>query len=486
VEPTATVPPIRFGTSGWRGILGDEITLRRTAAAAAAIAEELRAEGARGAVLVAHDRRFGGARLAECAARVLAQGGVAVVRVLGAVPTPAVARAILRERAAGAVLFTASHNAPHDQGMKLLDARGGSAVEDLTRRIERRAAAALAAGVQTGPAPRARPRDVVAPYLADLGACLDRERLRRAQLHVAYDAMHGAGAGVLDTALERAGVGVERLRAEPDLRFGGGPPDPLPERLSELRRLVSRRGDLALGLATDGDADRFAAVDGDGRALSATEAVALLVDHLAGDGRLRRGVAISTATGSLVERVARAHGLEVERHPIGFKHLTEALAAGRADVAGEESGGFAWSALGHDKDGILAACLVVEAVAAARAPLAAVIEALRRRHGASACGRAAVPATARTRETLARLREAPPERVAGAPVRALDAREGLRLELDDGFLMLRASGTEGVVRVYAEAGSAHALAGRLALGCSWLGARGPARARGRAAGRRVR
>ncbi len=485
MEPGAAVPPIRFGTSGWRGILGDEITLRRTAAAADAIAVELAEAGARGPVLVAHDRRFGGSRLADCAARVLAARGVAVVRVPGAAPTPAVARAVLRERAAGAVLFTASHNAPHDHGLKLLDARGGCAPEALTRRIERRAAAAASGAPRAARAPRVASRDVIAPYLADLAACLEPDRLRRAGLRVAYDAMHGAGAGVLDVALERAGVRVERLRAAPDLRFGGGPPDPLPERLGELRRRVSGPGGLALGLATDGDADRFAALDRDGSALSATAALALLVDHLARRGRLRRGVAISTATGSLVERVARAHGLAVERHPIGFKHLTEVLASGSVDAAGEESGGFAWSALGNDKDGILAACLLVEAVAAAGAPLRELLARLRRDHGTSACGRAAVAGSDRARDALARLCAVPPERVSGAPVRALDVREGLRLTLDDGFLMLRASGTEDIVRVYAEAGSARALAARLALGCRWLGGVGPAHARGRAARRRV-
>jgi phosphomannomutase len=481
----ADARPIRFGTSGWRGVLGDEITLARVAAAARALADELREAGTSRPVLVAHDRRFGGARLAETAARVLAGAGIAAARVAGAAPTPAVARAVLREGAAGAIVFTASHNAPHDHGMKVLDARGAGAPSDFTRRLEERASRALAGAPAPQSAPRARPRDVVAPYLADLVARLDADALRRARLSLAYDAMHGAGAGVLDVALARAGLRVRLLRAAPDPRFGGGSPDPVAARLVALRAALARGVGLAFGVATDGDADRYAALDEEGRALSSTEGLALLVDHLAQTGRLHRGVAISTATGSLVERVAAGHGLAVERHPIGFKHLSGALARGSADAAGEESGGFAWAEFCHDKDGMLAACLLAECVAVRRTPLRAALVRLERAFGPSACGREAVVADAALHAALRRLREAPPERVDGAAVRAVDVREGLRLALDDGFLMLRASGTEALVRVYAEARDPRALARRLALGRAWLAGRAAAAAHGRAAGRRI-
>ncbi|HKJ23667.1 MAG TPA: phosphoglucomutase/phosphomannomutase family protein, partial [Myxococcota bacterium] len=220
--------------------------------------------------------------------------------------------------------------------------------------------------------------------------------------------------------------------------------------------------------ATDGDADRYAAVDASGRILSATEAVALLVDHLARCGRIRRGVAISVATGSLVERVARAHGLAVTRHPIGFKHLSAALLSGAADCAGEESGGFVWAAHGVDKDGILAAALLAEIVAVTGAPLGERLAALEREHGPSHCGRVAVAARPGVRDRLAALRADPPARVGSAGVVSVDRRDGLRLALPDGFVMLRASGTEPAVRVYAEAPSARALRARLALGARWL------------------
>jgi phosphomannomutase len=283
--------------------------------------------------------------------------------------------------------------------------------------------------------------------------------LRRRRSPVLFDALHGSGAGVLDVALRRAGVRVEVLRGEPDPRFGGGAPDPVPARLTPLLRAVRRAGGSALGLATDGDADRFAVVDERGRPLAESAALALLVDHLARGGRIRRGVAISEATGSLVERVAAAHGLEVRRHPMGFRHLAQALAEGEADVAGEESGGFAWRPFCVDKDGVLAGCLFAEMTA--QEPVGVRLAALCRAHGRLACARTAHALDPRRRAGLEALRRSPPARVDGARVLRAETRDGLRVALPDGFVMWRESGTEPVLRVYAEAEGARAVARRL-------------------------
>jgi phosphomannomutase len=287
---------------------------------------------------------------------------------------------------------------------------------------------------------------------------------------VVYDAMHGTGAGVLDGVLSGGRLRVGLLRGAPDPRFGGAAPDPLPQRLRELRRQVRGLRGLRLGLATDGDADRFAAVDADGRVLAESEALALLVDHLARTGRIERGVAISIATGSLVERVAVGYGLPVTRFPIGFKYLSRALASGAADVAGEESGGFAFAGLGRDKDGILAGCLLAELAAKTRAPLRERLGELQRRYGPLASGRSATSASPRVRRALEKLMAAPPSRVDGHPVRAVRRKGGLHLTLDDGFLMLRASGTEPLLRVYAESPGPRRLRRRLAAGMRLLGA----------------
>lgn len=461
-------PRIRFGTSGWRGVLGEDFHFAGARAVAAALARQVGAPAARPRILVAHDTRFLGERLAEEAAAVLAGAGARPGLCAGPTPTPVVNHALRGSRAAAALVFTASHNPPAYQGLKVLLPWGGTAPDAIAKRIAAAAERQLARGEPPrGPVPSRR-LDAIPGYLAALAKRLGpAPRGRRPRIH--YDAIHGCGAGVLDRALAERGCAVELLRGEADPLFGGAAPDPTPARLAELARRVRRGRGLRLGLATDGDADRIAAVDANGAVLSETELLALLVDHLARTGRVTRGVAISVATGSLVERVARHYGLACERRPIGFKHLTEALAAGRADVAGEESRGFAWAPFARDKDAVLAGCLLAEIVTLTQAPLAARLAELGRRHGAPACGRLSVPAGPRVRAALAALPRRLPRRFDNARVAGLSGADGLRLELEDGFVLWRASGTEPLVRVYAEAPTPRALARRLAAAAARLG-----------------
>lgn len=470
--------PIRFGTSGWRGVLTEELTLPRVRAFVAGVAAWLREPAPRGGrpvgggparVLVAHDTRFLGRELSALACRGLATAGHMPLPAESPVPTPVVAHAVRHGMADAAIVFTASHNPAEYHGAKLIASWGGTVPDEQARRIEAHIRRATGSRLRRR-AKRALelPLDLVPPYLQRLTDWIDRDVFRGASPAVVYDALHGTGAGVADRALRMLGARVEVLRGTRSPRFGGGAPDPTPERLSGLAAQVREQSGLSIGLATDGDADRFAVVDSDGTLLTETEALALLVDWLARTGRATRGVAISVATGTLVESVAAGYGLQVTRHPIGFKHLAHALATGAADVAGEESGGFAVDAFARDKDGILACALFAEMMAADRAPLAVRLRALLRRYGPSACGRAVVAADSRSRARLARLLVAPPERVAEAPVRGIEKGDGLRLLLPDGFLMLRASGTESVLRVYAEARDRRALSRRLAAGRALL------------------
>lgn len=458
--------PILFGTNGWRGILAEDFSFPRLRRALVGVSRWFRQAGA-GEVLVAHDTRFLGPEMAQLAARSLLAHGIDARLARGSTPTPAVTRGVRRRRAAGAVVLTASHNSARYQGLKVFGPSGGCIDDASARRVERWIAAAGDTGPDTGACVPSL--DLRRPYLRDLHRCLDTERLARSRLRVAYDAMHGAGAGTLDEALTKAGVSVALLRADPDPGFGGGAPDPRAETLTRLRSEVRSTRRIRLGLATDGDADRLAVVDGDGRTLSETETLALLVDHLVRSGRVRRGLAVSLATGSLVTRVAEAHGLAVSHHPIGFKHVSQALLAGEADVAGDESGGFALGTFGVDKDGMLGACLMAESLASDSRPLRVRLAALRRQHGGGACGRHALAAGPRAGQRLAALQQNPPSRLDGARVRQARLADGLYLGLDDGFLMLRVSGTEPVVRVYAEAPGARRLRRRLEAGARLLG-----------------
>lgn len=464
---------IRFGTSGWRGVLGEEITFPRLRVLARAVARWLRAEERGRRVLIGWDARFASRTMAEIAAAVLQDEGLSPWLTADCTPTPVVTHALAHGRFAAGLVLTASHNPPADHGLKLFDASGATLADRFVRKIE-----AIAARHPRGDAPPPASRPVrtlslAEPYLAALAAQLDREALRAGGVKLFHDAMHGAAGGYLDGLMARHGVAVEGLRERADPTFGGTAPDPVPARLGELtarlRACSGRTRGPALGIAHDGDGDRVGVVDGRGRVLSETQALALLVDHLASTGRIVRGVAIGAATGSLVEKVARSHGLAVERHPIGFKHLSAAILAGRADVAGEESGGFAWAPMGPDKDGILAGALLVELVARSREPLEAHVDRLEARFGPSACGRIALPRTAVLVRGVDRLTARPPARVGRIAVLEVETRDGLRLGLaDGGFLMFRVSGTEPIVRIYAEAADATQLERRLGAGTRLL------------------
>ncbi|MCP3985172.1 MAG: hypothetical protein GY723_12340 [bacterium] len=463
---------IAFGTSGWRGVLGEDFTLPKARALVRAVAEKVRSEAGRGSparVIVAYDTRFLGERLAREAAEVLSAAGIRPVRTAVPTPTPVATSAVRMGRVAAGILFTASHNPPEYQGIKLVAGDGTPAPRPWAQAVAARAADILERGRE--PARRAppRPTELTPAYLRRLSRQIDCTALRKARLPIVYDALHGTGAGVLDAWLQSAGAKVRTLHADRDPRFGGLAPDPEPERLAALGRAVRADG-AALGLASDGDADRFAVVGASGRRLSESDALALLIDHLARQHRIRRGVALSIATGGFPERVARAHGLAVSRSRIGFAPLSAELVEGRADLAGEESGGFAWAPMARDKDGILAAALLVERLCLDRRPLTLQLRELRRRHRGSACGRIAMKASAARNRRLGRMLRNPPKTLDRQRVTEVRREDGLHCRLaDGGFLMLRSSGTEPVLRIYAEAPTARALSQRLARGRALLG-----------------
>jgi len=465
-------PAVRFGTSGWRGVLGEDFHLPGARAVARALADWAGAPASAPRILVARDTRFQGERLAEEAAAVLAAAGARPLLCAGVTPTPVAATTVRRRRLAAGIVFTASHNRAAYQGLKVVAPWGGIAPPPITDRLAAEANRLLTRGGVPIPGNPPSSRKGAAPeaaYLRALFARLDRSALAAARPAIVYDAMHGAGASVAQQAFRNLGVRLHCLRSAPDPTFGGSAPEPSASTLGALTERLSRARGLWLGIATDGDADRFAAVDVGGELLGEADALALLVDHMVRTGRARRGLAISIATGSLPEQVARAHGLPVQRLPIGFKHLTQALVEGSADLAGEEAGGFAWAPLARDKDGILAGCLMAELVAQSRAPLGARLAELRAVHGSAVWGRSGLASGPAQQRRLERLGVAPPARFDGQRVVEADSQDGLRLDLaGGGFVLWRGSGTEPVIRVYAEAPHRAGLRRRLRAGLSAL------------------
>jgi phosphomannomutase len=455
---------IRFGTSGWRARIAETFTFGNLRRLTAAVAGHLVEAGQAGqGVVVGYDTRFLSEAFAAAAAETLAAAGIPSWLSVRDVPTPVVAHAVTDRRAAAGITITASHNPAEDNGLKLSGPNGGPALPEVTRAIEARVAG-IAEGIGL-PLAEARRQglvqaaDFAPPYLDHVRRLVDLAAIRAARLRVVVDVMHGPARGYLDQLLREAGAEVVLLHGERDVLFGGHPPEPAEEHLGELIDAVRTRG-AHLGLATDGDADRFGVVDRDGSVLAPNPVLVLVLRHLLRHRGWRGGVARSVATTHLLDAVARAHGCEVLETPVGFKYLGDLIVQGRAMFGGEESGGMSLRDHPPEKDGIVACLLAAEVAAVERAPLGEVLDRVYAEVGRLVSIRVNVPLSDAVRAALPARLAAPPERLGGQAVLEVETRDGLKLHLGEGaWVLVRPSGTEPVARLYVEAADERRLAG---------------------------
>lgn len=443
---------IKFGTSGWRAVLAEDFTFSNARRVVAAIGRVLEEDGQKGSlVLVGCDTRFLADRFAAEAARQLAASGFRAQVASRPVPTPVLAFEIRRQKAAGAVNFTASHNPPQYLGIKFSTSDGAPALPETTRRIEEHVAR-----IGELPAPKAGPVesfDPAPPYLDDLAQKVRAKDVQRGQPHFSLDFRYGTSAGFLDTYLERAGAQLFRLNANRDPLFGGLSPQCGEKELAVLGDEVKRRGSR-LGLSCDGDADRFGVLDERGAYVQPNEILALLARDMLGRKGRRGGLARSVATTHALDAVAREFGVPLHETPVGFKYIGEKLIAGEIIFGGEESAGLTVEGHVPEKDGILADLLVAEMVGASGGTLAGLSADLVKAIGLFVTRRVDVKVSPGGKAALARRRAAPPERFAGRKVASVNLLDGLKLLFEDGsWILVRESGTESVARVYAEAHS---------------------------------
>jgi phosphoglucomutase len=448
---------IKFGTSGWRAVIADEFTFanarRVTAAIAAVLAEEKRTGGL---VLVGYDTRFLAPRFAAEAARILIANGFAAELSSRPVPTPVLAFEIRRRAAAGAVNFTASHNPPEYLGIKFSTADGAPALPEITKRIEDR----LPAISEISP-PSDEPVgtfDPVPAYLADLARKVEASSVERGGARFGLDFRFGTSLGFLDVYLETAGAAIEKLNARHDPLFGGESPQCGEKELVGLGQEVRRTGSR-LGLACDGDADRFGICDETGAYVQPNQILALLLWDLLGRKGKRGGVARSVATTHALDAIAARFGVPLYETPVGFKYIGEKLIAGEIVFGGEESAGLTVEGHVPEKDGILADLLTAEMVGAAGKGIQELSKDLEGEIGPYRSRRLDLPVSEETRRILAELRSSPPQSFAGRRVESVNRIDGLKLLLSDGsWILVRESGTEPVARVYVEAKSENDLA----------------------------
>lgn len=468
--------PIKFGTSGWRAILGEEFNVLSARIVCQAIAQYLRQEkiGQRG-VIIGHDSRFLGERFAKNAAEVMAAHGIPSLLCDRETPTPTISYHVLRHQLAGGINISASHNPPEWNGIKFTPAWGGPALPETTIQIEQKILPLLHGGHSKWlPWEKAQRNGLVRmfdpkpEYLEGLEHHIDVEAIRKGELRLVMDPLYGTSRGYLDEFLRKAGAKMAVLHYWRDPYFGGVRPEPTQETTKELQDTVKKEG-AHLGLATDGDADRFGIIDQDGTFIEPNLILALLVDYLVQDRQWTGKVARSVATTHLIDKVAQYHSVGIEETPVGFKFLGQMLANGEIFMGGEESAGM--SIAGHvpEKDGILACLLVTEMVAKTGKSIQELSQNLFDRVGRVYSSREDIRITNGMQNSLSRTLESPPSMMARIPVRDVNRMDGCKLVLEDNsWFLLRPSGTEPLVRCYGEADTAEQLQKIMAAGRSLL------------------
>jgi len=450
---------IAFGTSGWRGIMCEDFTFDNVKAVIQAIADNLVAAGEQHkGVIIGCDTRFMGQRFAQEAARVFAGAGIKSFLCDRDTPTPVISFEILRRGAAGAVNFTASHNPPEYNGLKFSPSWGGPALPETTRDIERRAnemmgevcykEVQLDVALRNGLVERIDPRPA---YLKDLETKIDFDAIKSIG-KLGVDTLYGTGRGYLDGPLSAHGIAYTIINDAPDPYFGGHPPEPAEKHIPDFIALVKGDPAIRLGIATDGDADRFGILDADGSYIEPNYIIALLLDYLIRVRKMEGGVARSVATSHLIDAVAKKHGVPVYETPVGFKYIGELISQDKLVIGGEESAGLTIRGHVPEKDGILACFLVAEMVAREGKTVRELLERLYADVGRFVTRRDNLKLSPELEAVYADKVNAVPAEIAGSAVKEIIRIDGTKLLLADGsWLLFRKSGTEPVVRLYGEA-----------------------------------
>jgi phosphoglucomutase len=468
-----TTTQIKFGTSGWRAVMAEEFTFANVRRAVGGIARYVAGQKSQGArIIVGRDPRFLGETFCSMAAEILQAHGITPVMVAEPAPTPAFAYAVVQAKADGVINFTASHNPPQYNGIKFSTPDGCPALPDVTKKIEAEIEAGDCDGAQSAkPSTKIESQeslDVKAGYLKRLGEIVDLNAIRKANLRVCFDPMWGAARGYSDEFLRSAGINVATVHDYRDVLFGGHAPEPDDHLLEDLRHKM-RETDAQIGIATDGDADRFGIVDADGTFLQPNYVIALLFDYLVESRGWKNGVAKSVATTNLINAIAKARGVELYETPVGFKYIGELIMQDRIAIGGEESAGLSIRNHVPEKDGVLAGLLCCEMVANRGKSLGEQLKSLCNHVGSYYPQRENFRLTPEVKEKFTGKLQSDPREFCGQKVSEVVRKDGLKLVFEDGsWVCYRLSGTEPVVRVYSEARSEQGLEKLSAAAKQWI------------------
>jgi phosphoglucomutase len=462
---------IKFGTSGWRAVMAEEFTCANVGRALGGIARYVTSQKPLGArVIVARDPRFLGETFCAMAADILSAGGITPLVIAEAAPTPAISHAVMRERADGAINFTASHNPPEYNGIKFSTSDGAPALPEVTQKIEAEIAALDGSEVK----PQSRSKVVTesldprGAYLARLREIVDFKVIKQAGLRVVFDPFWGAARDYPDALLRDSGVEVAAVHDYRDVLFGGHAPEPDDHLLKDARGKMQETK-AHIGIATDGDADRFGILDADGTFFQPNYIIALLFDYLVESRGWKNGVGKSVATTNLINALAEYHHIELHETPVGFKYIGELIKQDKIVIGGEESAGLSIRHHVPEKDGILAGLLCCEMVACRGKSLGRQLQDLFVKVGSFYSKRENFRLTPEVKATFTKKLEQTPHDFFGRKVKQVVRADGLKLVCQDGsWVCYRLSGTEPVVRVYSEASGEAELAKLSVAAKQWI------------------
>lgn len=453
---------IKFGTDGWRAVISETFTFGNLRLVAQAIADYIRDENADNpSIVVGFDTRFLSDRYAAEVARVMAANGIETWLARADTPTPAVSYAIINKQATGGVMITASHNAPRYNGIKLKASYGGSASPRQNKQVER----FLDQNLLHAHGPNLMDIDIAIKqgiirkfdpswaYYEHLSTLVDLDCISRGELHVVADGMFGSGRGAIGEVLARTRTHVHNIRHVMNPGFGGIHPEPIAKHLGLLSSTITA-GHWDVGLATDGDADRIGAVDKYGEFVDPHRIFALVLRYLIERRGWQGKVVRTVSTTRMIDRIAEKHGLQVIETPVGFNHIADLMLKGDVLMGGEESGGI--SIQGHipEGDGVLMGLLLLEVMAYEGKPLHTLVSELLTDFGPAQYKRTdmKLKQPVAKKAMVKRLLELAPDAIDGVAIERIETTDGVKYYLADGsWLLIRPSGTEPVLRVYAEA-----------------------------------
>ncbi len=445
---------IKFGTDGWRGVIAEDFTFANARIVAHAIARYVvRNEDARKGVLVGYDHRYAADRVAAAVAEVISASGTPVWLADKPCPTPAISYLVRHRGAAGGIVITASHNPYRWNGIKYKASYGSSALPSIVAQIEQELDAVLQKGVPPLP-PRQNlihPLEPRAPYLDALEKLVDWKRLRDAKFRFVFDPMHGSAAGLLPELFRRNRISCEEIRGTRDPRFGGVHPEPIEPHIEALRQAVCA-GKCDAGFCADGDGDRIGAIDRDGAFINPHQIFSLLVWHLAGTRDLPGDIAKTFSVTKLIDKLATKFGRKLHEVPIGFKYICELMLEQNILIGGEESGGIGTSLYLPERDATVSALFLAELMAWHGKSLGELLTALHAEFGEYHYGRVDLDLKPGQKEkAIAHFSNGKLDRLLDLPVVRREDMDGIKVYLGEaGWVMVRASGTENLLRVYSE------------------------------------